>query len=479
MEQSSDSDGRISKLATWAQVLLLVATTAAMTMLVRAQPLMADDYANLALVKTLRGPFEYVGWEYLHWTGRAPGLVALWVGLRYHDVYSLAVALGFLTVAGLCVSVAFGRMPWKVPYGLPLTCFAYVALWFGCPSISQLVSWVTGSAAYLWSAVALLAFAYPYRRFQLTPASLKESRVRPLWALWLLVLGLVAGSIHEQTLVILIALLAAGFAWSWRAGRIREVPYPLWVGVAGLLLGGVISVAAPGNAARSASLPTTSIAGKAVAFVSFVAKSGGVWLSALYPYLLVIALVAIPVAALVAGRVGWRRKDLAPALAFAVAGALSILVFVVQPIVGMLAGARTAILPAVILVVALLALLAQAEDPLLHRLPKAATGAIVSLLLVAVLIDVVGGIQLASLIQGDLAARRSAIASQVAAGQKDVTVPPLAHSGTRVVFFGDITADPAFWNNKGVAEYYGVKSIRLKVDGAPGPQDGGNPGPTP
>jgi hypothetical protein len=443
---------------------LLCAAVLGIALLSLRQPLSADDYTfSLALRAhpTLPG---FVSHQYAAWTGRMTGMALLWFALSHRTVYALLNGIAFGALVWLTVALALGRAPRPTRADGVVLTLVLATYWYGLPAIAETVSWVTGSATYLWSAVLMLAFALPYR----IDAGSDTPHKHTWWAailaaLGMAVLGALAGASQELVVAALVVVLAAYGAHAVRRGGLRRVPPHLWAGAAALLGGGAFLFLAPGNGVRAATSANHagSLAGSLVQFATFIGKSFGSYLPSLYPWLLCALVLAVPVALLSgseAGRAGGPRYW----VLWVAAGLAALVPFVVQPGVALLAGARTNMFAAVLLTVAAVSLLGDAGN-VLDRVPLRWSQGVSAALLLLVLLEIAGSVQVANTIGAQVAEREAYVAAQLNAGVRDLTVPPLAQKPYRTVYYVDIESDPTYWLNEGLAEWYGAKSIKLGI----------------
>lgn len=461
------SDGIANRRLDLVMLVLLGAVGVGIAVLSYLQPLAADDLANLNVMRMNPSAWDFMRHFYLTWTGRASGMLLLWFALSYRTAYALLNAVAFGAFAWLIVTVAAGRAVGRSLFDRLVLAVVVAALWFATPSIAETVFWHTGSATYLWSAVLMLAFIAPYRIWHTArgplqrPSAAKETG----GGLAMLVLGGAAGASHEQVAVVLVLGAGALLVRLLHSRQWREFPLRLWAGLAGLAVGCFVQFASPGNAARSALTPVDALTltERAQALIRYLVNVGGSWLVDMYPWALVLLLLALagsrilPIASASAGS---RSRSLW--WLWAIMAMASVGVFVAQPVIANLAGPRTALFAAVLLLVSALSPLAdQSASSHPTHLAGPAVRAAVILLLVIVALDAGRGIKVAAVMSAELEARREYVTTEVVAGRRDVEVEPLKTGMTRIVFYGDVTADPEYWVNKAVAADYGADSIVL------------------
>ena len=139
---------------------------------------------------------------------------------------------------------------------------------------------------------------------------------------------------------------------------------------------------------------------------------------------------------------------------------LASLPFVLFPQVAQVVGERTVIFAMLFLFVAATALLVpESSIHVLDRLPIVASTVVLSGLLLIAVGDVCLSIWTARAMDSELSARARIVAEQRVRGESDVALPPLEHSGSRTILWGEPTNNPHDWLNEALAAYYGVESI--------------------
>lgn len=440
---------------------LMLGVIAGLAALSWIQPLSADDIANSLNLQRHPSLVGFVGHYYEAWTGRATGMALLWLALQSRAVFAVANALAFGSLAVLSFGVAAGRLPRREWRDVALVAFTLISYWFALPAIAETVSWVTGSVTYLWPAVLMLAVIYPCRRWIAEPRAARAGAVRTVAAaVGMLAAGVLAGLSHELVFGVLGVLGLALAATAFRHKRLAEVPLWVWTGVLGLIVGGAMLVLSPGNAARSnVATADVSLVGQAAQYVMYLLKVFGSYLPKLYPWLLCLALLALPFDGHSVDRTVRRDRWW---LVWAGAAALTLAPFVAEPQIALQAGQRTTVFAAVLLTVSALSLVLRRERGLaVHALgPEVAMKALAALL-VLVLVELGGSVQVARNLAGDLVAREAIVSASLARGERAVRVPPLPTHPYRTVYWVDLEPDPDYWLNQSLAEWYGVDSIVL------------------
>jgi hypothetical protein len=244
----------------------------------------ADDYCYAVKMRDLGFLAAQREW-YADWSGRytANALVSsLTLGQWIERDYGLtAVGVIALTTAAFFafVCAVLGRsQPWSIRIAAALA--TAVLFLEGLPDIAQTIYWATGSLTYASGNIALLfllaLLVYMERRGGLGPAK----------ALILLAvaapLTIFAMGTNEATLVCTLVLLAGAMAVAWRRRHRSRLMLSVLLGIA--LPAAVLSLAAPGNQARAASLagdtmlrPSGYVA--AVLYLPWVVLRLGYWLA--------------------------------------------------------------------------------------------------------------------------------------------------------------------------------------------------------
>lgn len=444
----------------WALIALLGIATLGVMALSYLQPISADDYGNALRISQTHGFLDHVKSYYLTWTGRATGISIIRFGLGYRGPFAVANGLAFTALAYLTVLLGLGRRPRLSRRDVLLVAIVFAAYWFAVPAISETVFWVTGTATYLWSALLMVLFAAPYRLWLETharPSALK----RVLLGLGLVGLGAACGMTHELVVAALVLLLGVFGTRAWREGRLRGIPLDLWAGAVSLLVGAALMLASPGNGARAQSgAAQGTLLGDLMAFVTYVGKTFGSYLPHLYPWLLLLLMASVPIGVLAAKT--QPRLAIGACAAWVASGIATVVPFVLQPQIGLLAGARTNFYAAVLFTIGAVSLFAPDTcERVLDALPPRLTVAVVGVLLCIVIVEIAGSMQVARSIDAQVREREALIAQSIAQGDRSIAVPPLAQKPYRTVYYVDVRTDANDWLNQGVARYYGLDAIRL------------------
>lgn len=452
-----------SRLTSIALGVLLVAALALIGYLSYLQPLRADDFSNLNIMQSNPVLGSYVEYWYTTWTGRATGMVALWLGLSSKAGFAIANTLAFGLLAWLTLAVASAQRPRLRTRDLSLLGLLVAAYWFSFPAISETVFWTTGATAYLWATVLMLASIAPYRIWH-ARWSAGDAQPVPLAraipaAAGLAVLGLATGASQEQVAVVLVISAALLLAALVRRRQLGTLPVPLWAGLAGLALGIAVQVLSPGNAVRSAMTPVDamSIAERLEAFVQYAIAVFDMYVYPVFGWVLACAAIAL----LATPRNGQAADRRSVWWLWAGCAAATIGLFIAQPRIANLAGARTTVFAASLLLIAGLSPLASAAASWSDRRAPRVVSSLAMALLALTIASTAHSVSHARKLGAELDQREAFIEQQLAAGVEDVVVTPVETQSTRALMFHDITRDPGYWTNQAAAQYFGVKTLRL------------------
>ena len=461
---------RVVDLAAVALYCLLVLAT---MRLAYTLPLVGDDYDGLGV---LRGHAHFAAWVWFYYAGeygRLPGIAAYYLVVQHRFLFAVLAGLTLPLMAILVLGVALGRLPTTARRDLYATGFLTVALWFSLP-IQWVVFWRTGWPYAALPSLLMLAFVWPYRLWLERPEPDAPTQPRIGAALGMLALGSLAADSHESVLAALTAL-AVGFVWyASMKHAVRKIPLRLWMGVAGLGVGAVTLLAAPGNRVRA--IKTGNLAMSLASHLSAIGVLLGrtffVWVLPMYPWLAFIGLAAFtltkgarPPTSLAPRRISW---------VWLLAAVVTGVPFLVFPQVTEAGGARIVIYGALFLFVAATAFLApESSVHVIDRLPRLATTAVLAGLLVVTVADVGVNLRYAAVIDSELAARAQLVAQRKASGATSLLLPSLNVGGVgtttpvRAMLWVDLGPDPHNWVNEDVASYYGVDSVATTAAPAP------------
>lgn len=222
----------------------------------RSVPFMMDDewYAtNLATgeqLQSLGDVIEGQVWHYLNWGGRSitHGLLqlTLMMGELGADILNLGMTL--LLAYMMCV-LAQQRSSSYFLMSLSML----IAL---NANVKMSMFWQAGLVNYVYSAVWILLFLFPYLKTADAAAEGEAFQTdKPLRGitLWILPLGVITGWSNEN-MGPACFVLAAAVIFYYKVQRKGRAPLWMYLGAAASFLGSVMVVAAPGNFVRSGTI---------------------------------------------------------------------------------------------------------------------------------------------------------------------------------------------------------------------------------
>lgn len=118
----------------------------------------------------------------------------------------------------------------------------YILMWIFIPIFGQSVLWLSGSINYLWMAVIILAFLFPYRKHEYNYENKKDSL---LMIILMFIFGFFAGASKENGSGAMI-MMEIFFVIYW---KYKKINIPKWsiVGIISSIIGLVFILVAPGN----------------------------------------------------------------------------------------------------------------------------------------------------------------------------------------------------------------------------------------
>lgn len=215
-------------------------------------PLQADDWGysfiyneanqHTVRVKSVFDIFVSQYNHYLGWGGRSVvhfiAQLLLFIDIRVADLLnSIAYICLFLTVYKI---INKGKKP-----NAGLFILLNVVIWLIQPAFSMVILWLTGSANYVWGALLLVLFIYPYYLFFLNKTSKDSVLKGVLFFIW----GIISGWTNENSSLAMIFLLISLMCYL----RYQKIKLPKWAvfGIIGACIGAAVMILAPGNMVRS------------------------------------------------------------------------------------------------------------------------------------------------------------------------------------------------------------------------------------
>lgn len=429
------------------------------------QPLVADDYWLRLLAQQHPHGLDYLVYMYKSWSFSWPTYLLEQLFTASRIFFGVAKAAAFVALAGLSLAVARGRLPrmQRVDlYGLVLLTCAY---WFALPDLAETTSWSAGSAAYLWPTVAMLAFTVPFTTW-LKAGERLQTRTPPssiLRSVLMVAIGFIAGSSQGQVVAALGFMLVFVAVYAIVRRIVGDVPWHLRAGAIGYVMGAFILASAPGNAVRTAAAGATNLglltrlSLTRTYYVALIID----YLPSIYPLLFGIVVASVPLI-LSNGDVSEIGHDRlrSRGLLWMGSAIASTLPFVLLPAFG---SARTAFIPAVLLVVAALSCIPHEASSGWDHVPSVAVSGLLIMLLLATSLSVYRADRSARALSAEIRSREVFIESERARGVRNVVIPRLVTSPAYGVFMIDIPSNPSKFDiyiNETMAKLYGVESIR-------------------
>ncbi len=445
-------------------VVLVVGTT----LFCYAQPL-ADDFAR-AYKGRLQGVFPAMIAEYFHWSGRWASSTLNYFITSSFDLVRLYPLLLVVNAALLAVSIFSllhaAEIGTAIRQRLCLTAAALALYWAGMPDPGETVYWLTGSVdnlTGLW--LSLLLFAGLLQsRMQKGPAALAIGAGLSL-------LALVAAGFHELFSLLLCLALAGGTLRGWLA---RDEGRWMWTAcLAAALVGFLVVYNAPGNAVRRAEFPFAANFGVTMRLTVQQV------ISDVLPWILDVRLLFGTALILLLApeciKDDRRQRSELRDLVIVVLTWVAVLIAAVAAaswatgsnlILRTLDGIYLVFLTGWFWVFVMAKRHFGRREPLLAATPllrrTAATIFVAAMLLTGntwkQLRDLRGAAPAYSNAMGD---RWRLLEAASAKGTPHVTVKPVwAHPKSYIAYF-ELREDPNYWENRSVANYFGLRSVRM------------------
>ena len=242
----------------------------------------------------------------------------LFIGKQAFNIINslVFVAFGLLLLKTVCVKKSLAAPA--------LLIIIYSALWLFLPMAGETLFWVSGSINYLWMACVDLAFMLCYINYAQGRSRLKNNA---FCALLMFVFGTLAGATNENSGGAVLLILFAYFIMCKR----DKIKIPAWAysGVAGMVIGIIVLVAAPGNRNRAANVED----GRALIGLSNVADKSAYILGFITEKIayVILGIVVVMVLILIIKKNDAQKRRLNLILIYLGAGIASMLVLALTP----------------------------------------------------------------------------------------------------------------------------------------------------
>lgn len=185
--------------------------------------------------------------HYFTWGGRTVAHVLVqffvWMGKDIFNYFNALV--GTLLVAEIYWCINKGHISFD--FNADTLCWIFFVIWAFTPGFTPVFFWLTGACNYLWTNVILIGFQIFYiRKFY---DSDFRSNYSIFFATGMFFGGIIAGWTNENSVCWIILVLMA-FILRARKKDKEKVEAWMYIGFLGLIIGYLLLIFAPGNAAR-------------------------------------------------------------------------------------------------------------------------------------------------------------------------------------------------------------------------------------
>lgn len=427
-------------------------------------PLMSDDLLFQASeYRSLLDIFRQEYKQYMTWTGRSVLQIILKIfSLMPKRVFDLCNSLCFVALTLLI----YCNVKDRKKYDVFLLVLINLCVWNFSVDFDQTVLWLGGACNYLWGVVILLGFLTVFRYCMdsgeriVFGGAIASDRAMEKGGLWkkavpvsvlLFLFGILAGWGNENTSGggILIALLFAFLSF-----RKKKKIYPWTIaGIAGMAVGFLAMVAAPGNKARGVLMKADEAYSGFMVYVSRGLKINKAVNAYMMVYIVVICLLCAYL--LYKGR---KLEELADSFIFCLAGLATsyVLILTPEPMPRAYFGANIFFAIACIQMIQRI----RKEDTLLIALK---TGGIVAATIWMFFSYTENGANLARVLR-EVNERETYILEQTGQGNYDLTLPmlrPEFQTKYSFMYDNDISMEDDFWMNEVFRMKYGLNSIKV------------------
>lgn len=396
-------------------------------------PYMSDDLLfDRSLYHSFADVIKKEYWQYHNWTGRSVLQIILKIAmLMPKSLFDIVNSLGYVGT----VIFVYLNIKGKKQYDVLLYVLINLCMWTLSVEFSQTILWVAGACNYLWGMFIILGFITLFKYYLWQGDGINHKIVA---GILLFVTGVAAGWCNENTSggAILILLLLGG-KYYYEHKKIEKV---MFTGLAGMFVGFLFMLLAPGNAVRGALVKAEETYSGLAAYVSRGLKVMKAVDEHLLIYIIVICLLGTYFYYSKKYRISQFTE--VAIFTFAALATAGVLVFTPEPMARAYFGANIYMMIAALQMIQMI----REEDTLLISLKN---GGILAALIAMVFIYVEEGANLVR-IRREINTRESYIIEERAKGESDLTLPALRSefaSKYSMAHLVDISNDEENWNN--------------------------------
>ena len=424
-------------------IIILASIFMMMLVLNLLTPLIADDYSySLSLDRTkinsVMDVINYQWWHYFNWGGRTIAHTLAQIFLLFpKTVFSIVNPIIYVLLIYLMYLHIRGEKEDKPIYLILI----HLGLWFLLPVFGQTCLWLIGSCNYLWTTVLILWFLWIYRKNN-TSASIYK-------IIGIFLLGIIAGWTNENTSAGLLVIIIGYLIIQKIVNKKSKFSKVQISGLIGALIGFALMILAPGNYIRNAEFQDNTFI-----IIKWLKRAINITLTAENYLMPIIILLVI----LISIKIYNKKKIENDIYIFIVGGLASIYSMILSPTFPERSWTG-------VIVFLLIATLISLYD--LDKINKIYKVIVIDLCVILSIIYI-GQYISATLdinhLRGTWSNRIETIEKEKEEGNKKITLEPYYTSNSKNPIYGlsDITEDAKVWTNTSIAQYYGLKSIKVK-----------------
>lgn len=424
-------------------IIILASIFLMMLVLNLLTPLLADDYSySLSLddtkINSIMDVLNYQWWHYFNWGGRTIAhTIAQFFLLFPKVIFSVINPIMYIILIYLIYLHIRGNKEDKPIYLLLI----HLGLWFLLPVFGQTCLWLIGSCNYLWTTVLILWFLWIYRN------SNKEVSIPKLIGIFLL--GIIAGWTNENTAAGLIVIIIGYIIAQKITNKKDKVSKAQISGLIGTVIGFALMILSPGNYVRNEAFQDNTFI-----VIQWIKRAINMTLTA-ENYLLPIFILLV---VLISIKIYNKKKIENSTYIFIIGGIATIYSMILSPTFPERAWTG-------VIVFFLIATLISLYD--LDKISKIYKVVVIDFCIILSIVYISQYISAAldvNYLRGTWENRIETISEGKEKGNKKIVLDPYYTSNSKNPSYGlsDITEDEKVWPNTAIADYYGLKSIKVK-----------------